>query len=181
MKFFYNLARSEFGEYVVVEVTDGNNSGLGAIFPEKVRGENYKTIMGAIEEYRPIVEKADYEDAFWIVDKLNLHFPDHPKVTFAIDAAFRELYSKISGISLEKLIGYPIVQEHKNLEKYKSKIYPEYLGSLNIVKDIPKIYEDNFIFVLTKYPHGEMWEVLKALSTNYQYTEVMTWKERLFS
>ncbi|SHH55017.1 enolase-like domain-containing protein [Thermosipho atlanticus] len=178
MKFFYNLKRSEIGEYVVVEVTDDVNVGTGAIVPEKSRGENYKTIMGVIEEFRYTVELSTIEDAFCISEKLERIFPGHPKVVFAIDAAFKELYSKSKNISLKKLIGRDIQQECIE-NKSAKKVFPEYIGQIDVIKSLPKIFDEDFTFVLTKYPNNEMWEVLKALSTNFEYVEVLTWKERL--
>jgi len=179
MKFFYNLKRSDFGEYVVIEITEGLNSGIGAIFPERKRGENYKTIMGVIEEYRHIVESSTIEDTFCIAEKLERDFPGHPKVIFAIDAAFKELYSKTTKIPLTKLIGKNIQNECIE-NKDGKKLFPEYIGQIDVIKSLPKIFEEDFTFVLTKYPENEMWGVLKALSTNFEYVEVMTWKERLF-
>ncbi|MBT1247141.1 MULTISPECIES: hypothetical protein [unclassified Thermosipho (in: thermotogales)] len=175
MKFFYNLERSEFGEYVSIEVTDDQNSGIGAIVPERKKGENYKVIMGAIEEYRYIVEKASIEDTFNIAYSLSKHFPNHQKVIFAIDAAFKELYSKTYNIPLEKLLGQENIKQCKNSEG--KKIFPEEYGFVDLIKVLPQF--DNYTFVLTKYPKGEMYEVLKALSTNYKYVEVLSWKERL--
>ncbi|MBO8161443.1 MAG: hypothetical protein H0Z24_07380 [Thermosipho sp. (in: Bacteria)] len=178
MKFFYNLKRSEFGEYVVIEITDDINKGIGAIMPERHRGENYKTIMGVIEEYRHIVEQSTVSDAFCISEKLERYFPNHPKIVFAIDAAFKELYSKAKGISLVKLIGREI--QHEKIEnKDSKKLYPEYIGHIDVIKSIPKIFDEDFTFILTKYPDGEMWDVLKALATNFDYVEVLSWKERL--
>ncbi|WP_249031066.1 hypothetical protein [Thermosipho africanus] len=177
LKFFYSLKKADFGEYVVIEITDDKNIGKGAIIPERSKGENYKTIMGAIEEYRYIVEKANIEDAFEIPYKLEKYFPNHPKVIFAIDAAFKELYSKTYNIPLVKLIGQENVQECKEPIE-QEKVFPEEYGFIDIVKVLPKVYLEDSTFVLTKYPEGEMFEVLKALSTNYKYVEVLSYKDR---
>ncbi|ABR30249.1 hypothetical protein SU69_01985 [Thermosipho melanesiensis] len=176
MKFFYNLERTDFGEYITIEITDNKNSGIGAIVPERYKGENYKVIMGAIEEYRYVVEKATIKDTFSIPYMLEEHFPNHPKVIFAIDAAFKELYSKTYNIPLQKLLGRENIQECK--VENGEKIFPEEYGIIDLVKVLPLF--DDYVFMLTKYPKGEMHEVLRALSTNFKHVEVFSWKERLF-
>lgn len=180
MKFFYNLKKADFGEYVVIEITDDKNKGVGAIVPERKKGENYKTIMGAIEEYRYIVENASIEDAFEIPYMLEKHFPNHPKVIFAIDAAFKELFSRTYNIPLVKIFGQNNIQECIESENKSDYIFPEEYGFTDIVKALPMIYLENSTFILTKYPNNEMFDVLKALSTNYKFVKTLTWKERLF-
>ncbi|MGQ9855166.1 MAG: hypothetical protein ACUVQF_00280 [Fervidobacterium sp.] len=177
MKFFYNLEKVENYEYVVVKVQESEHTGVGAILPIRRNGENYKIFMGAIEEYRTIVEKSKAEDVFIIPKILEKHFPKHPKVTFAIQAAFLELFCKKYKIELEKLLGG--LQSPKN-EICGDLLYPEYFGDIFYVRYVPEIEAHiNHTFVLVKYPHNEMDHILSALSTNYKNLEVISWKELL--
>lgn len=181
MRFFYNIDRVDGYEYVVVKVQEEkseNISGVGAILPIRKNGENYKTIMGVIEEYRSIVEHAKLEDVFIISDILSSHFPHHPNVVFAIQSAMVSLFSKKYKLDLNNLLGSNI--KPKN-EKCGELVFPEELGDVFLAKYWTKFKnkDTNLTFVMTKYPKNEMEEVLSALSTNYSYLEVISWRELL--
>ena len=177
MKFFYNLQRKDGYEYIVIRVEEGSSSGIGAVLPVRKNGENYKIFMGVIEEYRTIIEHAQCEDLFRISSVLESHFPNHPKVRFGIQVAILDLFTKKYAIDVNKLIGGS--KNSKN-EKCGERFFPEYTGDVFHVKYIPEIIKDpRQTFVLTKYPNNEMDHVLSALSTNYEYLEVISWKELL--
>ncbi|MEN3041884.1 MAG: hypothetical protein ABDH59_01035 [Fervidobacterium sp.] len=178
MKFFYNIERVDGFEYIVVKVQENGTEGMGAILPVRKSGENYKIFMGVIEEYRTVVERSKVEDAFIISQVLREHFPNHPKVVFAIQAAFLSLFCKKYNLDLGKLIGGNVVPRN---EKCGERIFPEYLGDVILARCINSINGSNLdkTFVMTKYPKNEMDDVLSALSTNYKYLEVLSWRELL--
>jgi len=177
VKFFYNLERKDNFEYIVLRVEENNLSGTGAILPIRKNGENYKIFMGVIEEYRSIVEKLHCEDVFVITGILEEHFPNHPKVKFAIQAAVLELFSKKYKLDITKLLGG--LKSTKN-ELCGERLFPEYLGDVFHAKYYPETKkETNTTFVLTKYPNNEMDTILSALSSNYEYLEVISWRELL--
>ncbi|MFN6991184.1 MAG: hypothetical protein ACK4MM_00535 [Fervidobacterium sp.] len=178
MKFFYNLEKVEGYEYVVLKVQDekSNDSGVGAILPLRKKGENYKIFMGVIEEYRTIVEHSKLEDVFSICDVLTAHFPNHPKVVFAIQSAMISLFSKKYKLDLNSLLGSNI--KPKN-EKFGELVFPEELGDVFLSKYWAKFKNSYLTFVMTKYPKNEMEDILSALSTNYKYLEVVSWRELL--
>ncbi len=179
LKFFYNLDRVENYEYVVIKILDGDFSGHGAILPIRKKGENYKTIMGVIEEYRTIVEHSCTEDTFIISSVLNNHFPNHPKVVFAIQSAYFELYSKKYNIPLKKLLGNPFPKKVEIDEPVGRVIIPEEIGDLMAVKSLPYLEKDDFTFMFIHYPKNEMFEVISVLSSNYKYVGGITWSELL--
>ncbi|WP_448375514.1 hypothetical protein [Fervidobacterium sp.] len=177
IKFFYNLQRKDGYEYIVLRVEDGNFSGTGAILPVRRNGENYKIFMGVIEEYRTIIEHMKIEDLFTITSTLEAHFPNHQKVKFGIQAALIDLFAKKYNFDINKLLGG--VQNTKN-EMCGERFFPEYSGDVFHVKYLPTILKESRVtFVLTKYPNNEMDNILSALSTNYEYLEVISWKELL--
>ncbi|KAF2961801.1 hypothetical protein [Fervidobacterium sp. 2310opik-2] len=179
MKFFYNIERIENYEYIVVKVEENNISGTGAILPIRRKGENYKIFMGVIEEYRTIIEHSKAEDVFLISKILEKHFPNHPKVVFGIQAAMLSLFSKKYQFNLNQLIGGPEVPKN---EKCGELVFPEELGDVMLAKYVNFIDSEtksDKTFVMTRYPKDEMGEVLSALSTNYKYLEVVSWKELL--
>lgn len=178
MKFFYNIERAEGFEYIVVKVQENDLEGIGAILPIRKNGENYKIFMGVIEEYRTIVEKAKPEDSFVISQVLRQHFPNHPKVVFAIQSAFLMVFAKKYKLDLGKIIGGNVIPKN---ERCGERVFPEQLGDVLFAKYF-SIVENSKLdktFVMTKYPKNEMDDVLSALSTNYKYLEVVSWKELL--
>ncbi len=163
MKFFYNLERFEGGEYVVVALEWEGKRGVGAVVPRKERGENYKTVMGAIEEYRHVVEKMRPEQFASISIRLAEEFPNHPSVTFAISAAALELFSKLNGFSIPELL---------MCERGSAPLY-EWEGEVVVPEDVGGVFEvlslasDERALVVREYPNGEMREVLAALSCHF--------------
>jgi hypothetical protein len=165
VKFFYNLERYEEGEYVVVMLEENDERGIGAIVPERSKGENYKTIMGVIEEYRHVVEKARPEHFSIISQRLEEEFPRHPKVTFAISAAAFELFAKLSGMSLRGLLMVNGLKGAVSLNEWNGDIViPEETGG--VIEAISLGAEDRAL-LLREYPRSEMEEVLKAISSYY--------------
>ena len=163
MRFFYQLERYEEGEYVVVRLEEGVNIGIGAVLPERYRGENYKTIMGAIEEYRHIVETSKPEHFATISQRLLQHFPNHPKVTFAISAAATQLFAEISGMSIDELLLAEGLPKPLHLENWNgSTVIPEEMGGVLEVLAFPQ--KEKFALLVRNYPKGEMEEVLFTLS-----------------
>lgn len=178
MKFFYNIERVEGFEYIVVKVQENDLEGVGAILPIRKNGENYKIFMGVIEEYRTIVEKSKSEDVFVIPQVLQQHFPNHPKVVFAIHSAFLMLFSRKYKLDLGKIIGGSVIPKN---ERCGERVFPEHLGDVFFAKYFSVVENSKLdkTFVMTKYPKNEMDDVLSALSTNYKYLEVVSWKELL--
>lgn len=178
MKFFYNIERVEGFEYIVVKVQENDLEGIGAILPIRKNGENYKIFMGVIEEYRTIVEKSKSEDAFVIPQTLQQHFPNHPKVIFAIQSAFLMVFVKKYKLDLGKVIGGNVIPKN---ERCGERVFPEHLGDVFLAKYLSVVENSSLdkTFVMTKYPKNEMDDVLSALSTNYKYLEVVSWKELL--
>uniref|UniRef100_A0A7C4GI26 Uncharacterized protein n=1 Tax=Fervidobacterium thailandense TaxID=1008305 RepID=A0A7C4GI26_9BACT len=178
MKFFYNISKVEDYEYIVLRLEEDGFSGIGAILPIRKKGENYKIFMGIIEEYRSLVEHTSTDEAFSITEKLNKHFPGHPKVTFAIQAAMISLFSKKHSIEIQKLVGG--LETPRN-ELCGERLFPEYVGDVLKLRCLAQDSSSNQTrtYVLTKYPKNEMDEVLSALSTNFKYLEVLSWRELL--
>ncbi|MGC8819630.1 MAG: hypothetical protein ACP5PP_00765 [Fervidobacterium sp.] len=179
MKFFYNIERVEGYEYIIVKVEENNITSTGAVLPIRKNGENYKIVMGAIEEYRTIIERSKVEDAFIISQVLQNHFPNHTKVIFAIQSAMLLTFSKKYNIDINKLIGGTYVPKN---EKCGELVFPESLGDVFLAKylnHMTQTKDSEKTFVMIKYPKNEMDEVLSALSTNYKYLEVISWKELL--
>ena len=162
MKFFYNLERFEEGEYVVVMLEEDGKVGTGAIVPEKREGENYKTVMGVIEEYRHIVELAKPYQFASISFKLRETFPRHPKVTFAISAAALELFSKLEGAEIEKILSCDDLKRPIRLRNWNGEILvAEKSGG---IFETLSLASQNIALAIRRYPRGEMEEVLLNLS-----------------
>ena len=163
MKFFYQLERFELGEYVIVRVEEDGFNGTGAVIPNRKKGENYKTVMGAIEEYRRFVEISSSHHFAVISQRLLKHFPNHPEVTFAISAAFFELYAKKNGISVEELLMCQNLQKPMHIENWNGKVVlPEEMGGITEVLSLPD--KDKTALLIKDYPNGEMKEILYQLA-----------------
>ena len=163
MKFFYQLERYEFGEYVVVRVEEDGFSGIGAVIPDRKKGENYKTVMGAIEEYRHFVEMSFSHHFPVISQRLLKHFPNHPEVTFAVSAAFFDLYARKNDISIEDLLMCQNLQKPVYLENWHGDmVVPEELGGVMEVLSIPR--KEKVALLIRDYPNGEMKEILYQLT-----------------
>ncbi len=162
MKFFYNLERYENGEYVILTLEENGKVGIGAVIPERKKGENYKTIMGVVEEYRHTVESAKPEHFASISFKLKEDFPNHPKVTFAISAAATELFSKISKMRIEELLMCEGLRGAVMLTDWVGDIVvPEEIGG---VFEVLSMASQDRALLLRRYPHDEMSNILHALS-----------------
>ncbi len=170
MKFFYRLERFQGGEYVVLEVEEGEHKGTGAVVPRREKGQNYKTIMGAIEEYRHVVESAKAENFAIISARLDVHFPGHPEVRFAISSAMVELYTKLAGLSVEELLMVNDLEEPKIVTECDDPLIPEEIGGVFEVLS----FRDKSCMVLREYPNSEMRGVLRALS--FYFNEVIRLK-----
>jgi len=163
MKFFYQLERFEFGEYVVVKLEEDGFIGVGAVIPNRKKGENYKTIMGAIEEYRRFVEMSSSHHFAVISQRLLKHFPNHPEVTFAISAAYFELYAKKCQMSVAELLMCQNLPGPMHLENWdKNIVIPEEIGGVVEVLTLPN--KEKTALFIRDYPNGEMKEVLYQLS-----------------
>lgn len=177
-RFFYRLERIDGYEYVVVELESSGFRGTGAVLPLRRNGENYKIFMGVIEEYRSLLEKACPEDAFQLPAKLNAHFPGHPKVIFALQSALLSVFCSKYDIHVSKILGGT---ETPTSERTSHVLIPEYVGDVMRVKYSSALQQNHeqVTFVHTKYPRGEMDDVLSALSTNFKFVEVRSWRELL--
>ncbi len=163
MKFFYQLERYEEGEYVIVKLEENGHEGIGAVLPDRSKGQNYKTVMGAIEEYRSIVEQSKPWHFAALSQRLLKHFPGHPNVTFAISAAATELFSKLQGAAVEELLMCDGLQLPLHLENWNGEIViPEEIGGVMEVLAIPE--KRMKALLLRKYPKGEMEKLIFALS-----------------
>ncbi len=162
MKFFYNLKRFEEGEYVVLMLEEGGKVGTGAVIPERREGENYKTVMGIVEEYRHVVETAKPQQFASISFYLRRVFPNHPKVTFAISAAALELFSKLEGMDIEEALSCHDLKKPIRLRNWKGEILlAEKTGG---VFETLSLASQNSALSVRRYPNGEMEEVLLNLS-----------------
>ncbi len=162
MKFFYNLRRFEGGEYVVLMLEEDGEIGTGAVIPEREEGENYKTVMGVVEEYRHVVEMAKPQQFASISLYLKEIFPNHPKVTFAISAAALELFSKLEGMSVEEVLSCSDLKKPIRLGNWEGEtLLAEKTGG---VFETLSLASQNSALDIRKYPSGEMEEVLLNLS-----------------
>ena len=173
MKFFYNLERYEEGEYVVVTLEEDGKRGIGAIVPERKRGENYKIIMGVIEEYRHIVEMTKPEHFPILSQRLSKELPNHPKVTFAISAAAFELFAALKGTSVFELLMVEGLKGAVPLYEWMGDVVvPEETGG--VLEAISTGSEDKALLI-REYPKGEMREILEAISSYYAGYVLSSW------
>ena len=162
MKFFYNLERFEGGEYVVVMLEEDGKIGTGAIIPERKEGENYKTIMGVIEEYRHVVELAKPQQFASLSFNLRGVLPKHPKVTFAISAAALELFSKLENMRIEEILSCNGLKRPIRLGIWEGEVLvAEKVGG---VFEVLSLASQDLALSIRRYPRGEMEEVLLNLS-----------------
>ncbi len=163
MKFFYQLERYELGKYVKVILKEGEYEGIGAILPERNQGENYKVIMGVIEEYRHVVEKARPEHFGILSYKLKNVFPKHPKVSFAISVAAVELYCKLLGMNIYEFFFLENMHHPIHLDNWEGEVVvPELQGG--VFEALSLSDKNEKALYIRKYPKEEMKEVLHALS-----------------
>ncbi len=162
MKFFYNLERFEDGEYVVVMLEEDGKIGTGAIVPERKEGENYKTVMGVIEEYRHVVELAKPQQFASLSFSLREILPKHPKITFAISAAALELFSKLENMSISKILSCEGLKKPIRLRNWKGEtLFAEKTGG--VFETLSSSSQD-LALSIRRYPKSEMEEVLLSLS-----------------
>ena len=164
MRFFYRLERFDGGEYVVLELEEGSSRASGAIVPDRNLGQNYKIVMGAIEEYRRVVEMSKPEHFAVISKRLESHFPGHSNVRFAISSAMTELFAKMSGLSVRELLMANDLKEPTEVKSCPSPVVPELLGGVFEVLSL----ESRRCILLRRYPKGEMESVLDALSMYFE-------------
>jgi len=203
MRFLYNIEEREGVEYVVLKVIENGLEGKGCVVPERRRGENYKVIMGAIEEYRKEVEKASIQDIYVLPEKLEMSFPNHPKVIFAITMAMVELFSKMNDFPIEKLFPkiftpeeidggivdegavicngerYPLLEDMKCLSLYdKIAVQLEYIGNpfraYHILRSLTDLGLD-ILGVFRNYPGDEMKEAMEVLKGLFKKYVVLSW------
>lgn len=203
MRFLYNIERENDIEYVVLRVIENNLEGKGCIVPEKKRGENYKIILGVIEEYREKVEKASIQDVYVLPEKLEMFFPNHPKVIFAITVAIIELFSKIKDFPIEKFFPriftpeecngeiinerfvvcngekYLFIENIKYLSFYdKIAIQLEYIGNPFRAYHISRLLTNlglDILGVFRIYPRNEMKKVMEILKGLFKKYVVLSW------
>ena len=164
MRFFYRLERFDGGEYVVLELEEGSSRASGAIVPDRNLGQNYKIVMGAIEEYRRVVEVSRPEHFAVISRRLDLHFPGHSNVRFAISSAMTELFAKVSGLSVRELLMTDGLKKPTEVKNCPNPVVPEFLGGVFEVISL----ESKRCVLLRRYPNGEMEDVLDALSMYFE-------------
>ncbi len=173
MKFFYNLERYEEGEYVVIALEEDGKRGVGAVVPERKRGENYKIIMGVIEEYRHIVERAKPEQFSILSQRLSRELPNHPKVTFAVSAAAFELFASLNGMSVFELLMVEGLKGSVPLYEWMGDVViPEETGG--VLEAISMGSEDKALLI-REYPKGEMKDILEAISSYYAGYVLSSW------
>jgi len=203
MKFLYHLEEEENREYVVLKLVENELEGTGCIVPEKERGENYKVIMGAIEEYRKEVEKASIQDIFTLPERLESSFPNHPKVIFAITIATIELFSKLKNFPVEKLFPriftpkevsgkllngkiithngeeYALLEDIKYLPPCnKIAVQLEYIGNPFRAYHVLRYFMNlglDFLGIFRNYPKGEMKKTMRVLRGLFEKYVVLSW------
>ena len=163
MRFFYKLSRFSGGEYVVVRLEYEDSYGVGAVIPDRSKGQNYKTVMGAVEEYRYVVETSRPEHFPFLSSRLEKHFPGHPEVRFAISCAATELFARLSNLTVSELLMVSDLEDPPESE-CEDPVVPEELGG--VVETLSLPLKD--CLLIRSYPNGEMSEILRALGRYFK-------------
>jgi L-alanine-DL-glutamate epimerase-like enolase superfamily enzyme len=89
---------------VLVRLTHGGVTGLGEAAPNARFGEDWSTVLAALDRIAPLLGE-DPEDFEAVIDRIAAAVPGHASARAAIDIALHDLAARRRGVPLHRLLG----------------------------------------------------------------------------
>ncbi|ACM22624.1 MULTISPECIES: hypothetical protein [Thermotoga] len=168
----YHLEKWQDREIIRLELMEGKFKGVSSIVPERSLGENYKIVVAVLEEYEGFLKEAKSAQIFGLFEKLEEHFPEHPKVLFSLSCAMLDLFSKRYGVSFEEMLDVP-ERTVEEVERADVLVFPEAVGHVfrvaGFLSAMRSVGERVFL-VIREYPDpvtNSILNLLKKLSNGF--------------
>ncbi|AIY86267.1 MULTISPECIES: hypothetical protein [unclassified Thermotoga] len=170
----YHLEKWKDREIVKLELMEDEFKGGSTIVPERSLGEHYKIFVAVLEEYEGILKEAKSSQIFGLFERLEAHFPEHPKVLFSLSCAMLELFSRRYGVRLEEMFDLPDFEpEELDFPSGDFLIFPEMIGHVLRVMGFMsamRSFGERVYLVVREYPDSNtnfIVDLLKKLSDGF--------------